>query len=169
MIQKALIAAVIGLAVWGGVQSWRLSSEKLAHIQTQKDYALRVASAEKDRADEESRRRKAEQELTDVQAQIDKQAAAFRAQLDAARTDARMAADKLRASTASAVAAARAKCANPATTGGSETASDPIGLLGRLFAESDEIAGILAESLDRSRAAGLACERAYNAARTAVQ
>lgn len=169
MIQKALIAAVIGLALLGGLQSWRLSAEKLAHAQTQKDYALRVASAEKERADEESRRRKAEHELGTVQAQIDEQAAAFRAQIDAVRADARVASDKLRQSTSAAVAAARAQCANPSTASSSETASDPIGVLGRLFAESDELAGIMAESLDRSRAAGLACEQAYDAARTAVQ
>lgn len=71
--------------------------------------------------------------------------------------------DRLRQQQARYVASVRAGLtpADTASSPGSPPAGAAIDLLSDLFGESDEGAGILAAALDRSRAAGLACERAY--------
>lgn len=77
-----------------------------------------------------------------------------RADLDAAGRD-------LRVRLAAAVAAARA-----ASAAGSAPAAgdgDPIGVLDGVLRRADTAAGELADFADRSRVAGLACERAYDA------
>lgn len=78
------------------------------------------------------------------------------------------AAGELRKATAAAVERARrAACA--AGPRQDQPDSDPIGLLGRLYSESDERAGALADYADRLHIAGTVCERTYDAvAGTAV-
>lgn len=74
------------------------------------------------------------------------------------RADADAAGRDLRVRLATAVAAARA-----APAGGSEAAGDPIGVLADVFQRADDRAAVLADFADRSRVAGLACERSYDA------
>jgi hypothetical protein len=79
-----------------------------------------------------------------------------RADLDRAGRD-------LRVRLAGAVAAARA-----ASTAGSSPApgdGDPIGVLAGVLERADATAADLADFADRSRAAGVACERSYDALR----
>lgn len=58
--------------------------------------------------------------------------------------------------------------ANPAAAEHQPPAGDAIGVLTKLLGESDERSGILADFADRAHAAGLACERDYDAARAAL-
>lgn len=55
--------------------------------------------------------------------------------------------------------------ADTATAAECEAARAASGLLAQLLGEADELAGIFAESADRSRIAGSVCEAAYGAAR----
>jgi hypothetical protein len=59
--------------------------------------------------------------------------------------------------------ATRKTCPAPAADG-SKTSPDLATVLADLRRSADERAGSLAEALDRSRLAGLACEAAYSAA-----
>jgi hypothetical protein len=76
------------------------------------------------------------------------------------RADADRAGLDLRVRLTAAVAAARA-----AAAAGSAPAGDPIGVLADVLVRADDRAAVLADFADRSRAAGLACERSYNALR----
>ena len=85
------------------------------------------------------------------------------AQLNRARADAdaaRTAGQRLRAQLAKYVAS-HTGTGNPGPAGVGEAAGSGVTLLADLFQEADATAGELAKALDRSRAAGLACERAY--------
>ena len=55
--------------------------------------------------------------------------------------------------------------ADTGTAAECEAARKASGVLAQLLGEADELAGIFAESADRSRIAGRACEAAYGAAR----
>lgn len=87
------------------------------------------------------------------------------AQLNRARADAdaaRTAGQRLRAQLAKYVASHNdTGPGNPGPAGVGEAAGSGVTLLADLFQEADATAGELAQALDRSRAAGLACERAY--------
>ncbi len=91
-------------------------------------------------------------------------------QLEAARQDlagAAAASDRLRERTAGHVAAARQAARGPGTTGGIKAAGDSLGVLADVLGRADTRAGLLAAVADQARAAGLACERDYNALRAA--
>lgn len=159
-------AVVAGLIATNLIAGARLSSERLAHQTTKAAYAEQVAAAQKARADEEAKRRQTEQELVNAQATHAAKIEALQRDTARARTAAVAAADSLRSAVAA--TAARAQCADSTAPGVRETADDPIGMLGRLLGEIDDHAGILAEQADRSRIAGLACEREFDAAREAL-
>lgn len=104
---------------------------------------------------EETRREAAKQEAVS-HAQTQTQLA----EADAAR--ARGESVGLRADLASYRAAARRAAANSAAGAGVPAGADPLDLLVDLFGQSDDLAGQLAKEADRSRIAGLACERQYD-------
>ena len=58
--------------------------------------------------------------------------------------------------------------ANPAAAGQQPPAGDAIGVLADVLGRADQRAGELADAADRAHAAGLACERDYDAARAAL-
>lgn len=142
----------------------KLQAERLAHQTTQAQHAEQVAAAEKLRADEEAKRRKAEQELTHAQEAHGKEIAAIQVDLDRARDRAALESGRVRDAAASAAARARTQCPNPAAPNLGASTGDPIGVLGRVLAEIDDYAGVVAEFADRSRIAGLACETRYDEA-----
>lgn len=112
---------------------------------------------------ETDRQRKIE---ADRQAENERIKDEARNQVASAEADARRAADGadgLRREVARLLAARRAAGANPAPAAGSPTGSDPLDLLADLFGRADDRAGALAEIADRSRIAGSACERRYDA------
>lgn len=109
-------------------------------------------------AAETSRRLKAQQGVLDG---LSDQLATARADAHAAGAER----DRLRKQQASYLAAADAHdtAGYSATAGRCEATVAAADLFADLFSESDEGAGVLAAALDSARAAGLACERAYNA------
>lgn len=112
------------------------------------------AKIERSRADaeaENTRRAEAMQEVT-------RYANQYRTRLEVDRADAVRARDELQHRLAAAVAAARA-----ASAAGGPPAGDPIGVFADVLSRADERAGVLAAYADRARAAGSACERAYDA------
>lgn len=70
---------------------------------------------------------------------------------------------------ADAITRLQADSGNPGTTISSKTRAGTSSLLAELFREIDTAAGIYAAEADRARAAGLACERAYDAVRNVEQ
>jgi hypothetical protein len=81
-----------------------------------------------------------------------------RAQRDAAA--AHVAAGRLSSQLAAFTAASRA-AGNPGAVANGQAGTTPLDLLADLFSRADGEAGILAEALDRSYAAGRQCERSY--------
>lgn len=156
------MAAAITAGVLLGVQTLRLHTAQLdaattrtAQADTLRTIADLTAAAERAvRAEESQRAQKLEAIANDTQKQIDA------ARIDAA-TAARSA-DSLRKQLARYVAAARSASANPGTAPSGETARDALDLLSGMFERADRIAGELAESLDRARISGKACEAAYD-------
>lgn len=73
--------------------------------------------------------------------------------------------DRLRAGISSAIARLQQVSADTSTTSVSATGGSAGNLLTQLFSEIDAAAGSYAAEADRARAAGLTCERAYDALR----
>lgn len=108
--------------------------------------------------EEEQRRQTA---IDEVRQHAEQQIA--RAEADAAAADA--AADSMRG-TADRLAARAGKCpSNSAAAQPGKAAAEPSVVLADVLGRADARAGELAAAYDRSRAAGLACERAYDALR----
>ena len=102
---------------------------------------------------------------TQWQTHIEKETQDGQDRLDAARRDAvgaRAAADGLRADLAHYRAAARA-ASHPCAAAAGPPASDALDLLADLLTGADEAAGELAAAADLAHAAGLTCERSYDA------
>lgn len=149
----AVIAALLaGAAAWN-VQGWRYDAQ-IADIHRAQAQALADAQAQA-RAVEQQRAAAIEKVQDDAQEQIAAANADAAAASDAAGR-LRVELEKLRTR----VAARRAGAA-----AGGPPAEDVVGLLAQLFSDADDAAGVLAKDLDASRAAGLACERAYDAMR----
>lgn len=70
---------------------------------------------------------------------------------------------------ADAITRLQADSGNPGTTISSKARASTSSLLAELFREIDTAAGIYAAEADRARAAGLTCERAYDAVRNVEQ
>jgi hypothetical protein len=146
-----LLAGVAAVAGWG---HWNAHTARTALAEKRTDLAELQAQVERTRADteaENTRRVEALQEVT-------RYANQSRARIEADRVAAVRARDELQQRLAATVAAARA-----ASTAGGPPAGDPIGVLADVLSRADERAGVLAAYADRARAAGAACERAYDA------
>lgn len=162
----ALVAAALAVAAASGaalVQTLRLADARaeLAQArQDQADYAAAAAQATADAVqaarDEEQRRAAAIQEIADAASN-----ALAVARADAVR--ARAAADRLRRA-AETYAAAHCGAApeDPAVAPGSAPATGPGLVLADVLGRADDTAGDLAAAFDAARAAGLACQRAYD-------
>lgn len=70
---------------------------------------------------------------------------------------------------ADAITRLQADSGNPGATISSKTRASTSSLLAELFREIDTASGIYAAEADRARAAGLTCERAYDAVRATSQ
>ncbi len=149
----ALLAGLaVGAAAWT-VQGWRYGAEI---VRIERDQAQALAAAEQAARNEEARRAAAIEEI-----QRDAQTAVTVAQRDAAAAGA--VSERLRAQ----LARLRADLAagDPPATLRGPTGADALDLLAELFSRADGHAGELAAIADRARAAGLACERSYDAMR----
>lgn len=70
---------------------------------------------------------------------------------------------------ADAITRLQADSGNPGATISSKTRASTSSMLAELFREIDTAAGVYAAEADRARAAGLTCERAYDAVRATSQ
>jgi len=166
----ALVIAAV-CAAWGAhvvVLDGRLKDARAAAAQARAQLAQERAERERVAREAEQAYRDREQEMVARLEQVKEQAheQVQRAARDAA--DARAAAERLRVAAIRAARAAGggAAAADPAAAAGGETTAGPglvlADLLGRCGARLVE----LAEHADRSRAAGAACELAYDALRS---
>lgn len=168
-----LLTYTLGLALLGSILTNctthnRLQAERLEHQTSKAQFAEQVAAAERQRADEEAKRRKAETELTNAQEAHGQEVATLRVDLDRARHRAAVESGRVRDAAATAASRARAQCADPAAANLGTPAGDPIGVLADVLGRADARAGELADLADRRYIAGRACEREYDAARKAL-
>lgn len=162
MLTRWLVALAVVAAAAGGwlAQGWRQE----ARIEVLRaDHARQVAEQHAAHAAALDAVRAREADIAERVERIahDAQAAAVAVAADARRADA--AGRGLR----DAVAAVAANCPRVAAPAGAAASSPAAGAPGDLLAELqrrlDDAAGELAAHADRARAAGLACERAYDA------
>ena len=164
-IQNALVATLVVLGLFA---CFNWEAERIAHTKTKATHAEYIATAERNAREAESRNRTIEQELRNAQDAHATETAALRKVAERHRASAVVAGKRLQDAAADAAERARAQCADSTATQLRDTADDPIGMLGRVLSEIDNHAGSLASALDESRAAGLACQREYNAVRQTV-
>ena len=166
---KTLLTYLLGAALVGSILTncathHRLQAERLAHQTTKAQHAEQVAAAERQRADEESKRRKAEQELTHAQEAHDQEVAALRVDRDRARAAGRVVDGRVRSAAADVAQRASQVCADSTSAELRQAASDAILVLAELRDRADERAGELARFSTDAHLAGLACERRYQEA-----
>lgn len=174
-MSKALNYILGGLllvsVVAGYLTKQKLLEERLAHQSTQTAYAQQVAAAEGLRADEETKRRKAEQELTDATTTHEQEIGALRTTVLAERSRAGAVGERLRDKAREVTTYAQRAgevCSDPSFAELRKTTQDTIGMLADLRERADERAGILAQFATDAHLAGLACERRYDEAREKV-
>lgn len=160
--------AVAVLLVALGAQTVRLSSAHSTIDRERAAWAELVAQAEREARAQSEKFRAIEQELSYARQAHEAENAALLDDLSRARNAAAVAAGGLRDAANAAAQRARKACAAGSAAELRETTGDAIGVLGRVLAEIDEHAGVLASALDESRIAGRACERAYDGAREAL-
>lgn len=160
--RMALILVLAGLLA---MQSVRLANEQSGHAETKAQHAQAQAKqqeAARQATDaaraEEQRRTQAIQEIAD-----DAQHKFDLARADAAR--ARAERDSLRSQLANFVAGHRQATGDSTASDAGPPGGSALNLLADLFTGADDAAGELAQALERSHAAGTACERAYDAVR----
>lgn len=176
LIGPKLIAAVVvgsSLVAAGWLARGQIARGQIAELHARHAAAVASAEATARQAVEAARAREAE--IINRTEEIVRDARTTVESLRADAVAAVVAADGLR------VAAARyaaRRCPGPgasaAAAGGGQAAGLPGDMrdadrLLRVLAELDATAGTLADHADRSRAAGLACERAYGAADAALK
>ena len=155
----AAIASAIVLALAGW---WHLGQVKQAERAVHAHYAVVLADIRDKTAAAQAKFRATE---TAWQTRIEKETRDGQDRIDTARRDAagaRAAADSLRADLARYRAAARATAHSSAAAAG-PPADTAIDLLAELFGGADTRAGELAEFAYLAHAAGLTCERAFDA------
>jgi FtsZ-interacting cell division protein ZipA len=155
----------ITLALAGGVAvlALLLHLERGAHDKVRADFTEYRATAERLSTEADTRNRTIEQELQDAKAAQVKLAAEAARKIAQHRVAAAAASDRLRDAADAAAARAREQCTDSTPASGGE-AADPGNMLALVLGEVDDIAGRLAEALDKSRSAGLTCERLYDKA-----
>lgn len=164
-MSRVLATAAAALAVLALATGWHalglradLAKARQAHQADREAWATAAAAAQAERREvEQARQRAHHQVITDAQAQIDIE------RRDAGA--ARRAADGLRTAAAAAAARCGAAPGHTPVTGDSPPAASAGLVLADVLGSADARAGELAEALGAARAAGQACERAYDALR----
>lgn len=157
IIAAIVLAALVALASW-----WHLSRVQAAEKAVHAHYAIVLADIRDKTAAAATAFRATE---TAWRNQIDKEAEDGQARIDLARRDAaaaRTERERLLAQLARYRAATRASEHSDTATAGPAT-GDALDLLADLFSRADARAGELAEFADAAHAAGLTCERGYDA------
>ncbi|TWI52965.1 uncharacterized protein DUF2514 [Pseudomonas duriflava] len=161
LIKWALAIAIALGCLFGayryGVNTTNAKWEKQQSDAQAEQATLRATEEREARAKEQARQAEIEKIRTDAQQQI--QAA------EADARDADAASERLRKQADRLAQSVRSCSSDTGTTNGSETRPDPSVLLANVLSRIDERAGELAKEADRTRAAGSACERAYDSIR----
>lgn len=163
-IRAVFVLGIATLVVTLGAR-WHLSRVHAAERAVHAHYAAVLAGISAKTAAAQAAFRATE---TAWQTQIDKEARDGQTRIDTARRDAdgaRAAADGLRATLNGYRAAART-AAYPGAANAGPATGDALDLLSDLFAGADATAGELAQAADLAHAAGVTCERAYDALTT---
>lgn len=163
IVMWAVGAGLFIALAFGAWQSFRLAEVRTLLAQAQRDRAADAAEAERAAREQERAHRAQEDRWTlalrkashDAEHQIEA------ARADAVRADA--AGRRLQQRVDALAAAARRAAAHPAAADAGPPADDPAGVLADLQRRADEAAGLMARVADERGAAGLACERAFDA------
>ena len=153
----------MALAALAGVQTLRLSWEQTAHAQTREDHTEIIAGlANAARIAVEAARTEEQRRVVALQGVVDE----AERDLAVARADAAAATDagtRLRQRVAELTAACRRAPGDPAPPDTGPTTDPTAALLADVQRRLDEASDTIARFADESRAAGLACERGYDA------
>jgi DNA anti-recombination protein RmuC len=162
----ALITA--GALATSCVQTTRVSMVKADLAETKTQFAERVAQAEEAARVQSEKYRAIEQELTNVQAKAETEAAAIRVELDRARAAGGVASTRLRNAAATAATAARADCTASASAELRETAARAARVQSDVFGELEQRARILGVTADERGNAGAFCQSIHEKAVTLI-
>ncbi len=167
LITKALAAlcAALLIALLAGI-AWH--QHTTASLGRQLRHAQDDAAAQRDLAERQAVERGKEAAIHAKQQEAIDAAATSLAQARADAAGARSALDRLRERAALHAAAARPPGPDPALVGVCQTATVPADLLADVLSRAADRAQQLAAFADESRAAGLACQRSYEAVRQAL-
>lgn len=159
------VAALVAGGAWAGY-AWRDRGARadLAECQRVHAEALAITLRAAQKAEAEHRAREAEIQTLQTEA-----VNAAHAETQAARADAdrvRVALDRLRRTSAAAAAGGGGAAPDSAAAGASAPAGAPGDLPADLLWRLGQAAGELAAAADDARAAGLACQRSYDAVTT---
>ncbi|MBF5006827.1 DUF2514 family protein [Diaphorobacter caeni] len=157
IITTIVLAVLIGLGSW-----WHLSRVHAAEQAVHAHYAVVLSEIREKTAAAERAFRATE---STWRTRIDKEARDGQTRIDLARRDAAAALterERLLAEVARYRAAARA-AQHPGAAPSGPATGDALDLLADMFTRADERAGELAEFADAAHAAGLTCERSYDA------
>lgn len=165
IVKVAALAAAIFLSCFWCYQAGRTAEHKEWSAKWQArdlaDAQAAIQFADKQRRIEQERQGAID--AIHEQAQQDIATAQRNAAIAAAKSK------RLQDGIADAITRLQADSGNPGTTISSKTRASTSSLLAELFREIDTAAGIYAAEADRARAAGLTCERAYDAVRATSQ
>ena len=154
-----LVAAAAGLII-GWIWNGALWGERYAELE--RDHAQHIAAQQAASADVISRTLLRERELHNQFEEHEQNAQAEKERLGRDLADSNAVARRMRERLDDISGRIGADTGTAAECEAARAAS---GLLAQLLGEADELAGIFAESADRSRIAGSVCEAAYGAAR----
>lgn len=165
IVKVAAISAAIFLACFWSYQKGRTTEHKewsaKWHARDLADAQAAIQFADKQRRIEQDRQGAID--AIQEQAQQDIATAQLNAAIAAAESK------RLQDGIADAITRLQADSGHSGTAISSKTRASTSSLLTELFREIDAAAGIYAAEADRARAAGLTCERAYDAVRTTSQ
>ena len=159
----------IVLAVLLAVQSVRLANAQRDHARAVGVFNAAAATAERKAREQSETYRAKEKELRDAHDKIERDTQATIAAATAGADRAAAAGQRLRRELADYLTAHRERATAAAAAGQCAPDTGPADLLAELQRRADDRAGALAHIADTARARGLACERAYDSARTMTE
>lgn len=162
LLKWAAILATVIVCSFGAYQHGvNVTNAKWEKQQSDAQAAQATLRAQEERAARETEQRR-QAEIESIRADAQKQIQ--NAQADARDADA--ASERLRKQADRLAKSVRSCPSDTGTADGSKTGTPAAVVLANVLERADRRAGELAQAYDRSRAAGLACERAYNTLRT---
>lgn len=163
------IALGLGLGFALVMQTLRLADARLETAHTENTLQTERTTAARAALKASERYRKLEGNHRDELAQIDADAQAAVAAADTGRARAVDARNRLQRDIADYLTQHRAAAQARAAAGQCAPDTAPADLLADMLRRADDRAGELAHVADTARARGLACERAYDSARTMIE